>query len=592
VTVLFLTLLVKATLVCGAAFLLSRLFQHGPASIHHLFFAMSFAALLLIPVIAMTGLSVTIPVQVDDFGGVRDSVGSVSSTSPAVVNTVEGGRRLDSLAPAPASHVNVDRIVAGTWVIGALIALGPLLAGVWQARRLRRTASPWPEGQAVMDQLARRESVRRAIFVIRHESATAPLTCGFFSPAIVFPFDGEHWEADAVRRSLIHEFEHVARCDWLTLCLARLICALYWFHPLVWASWRRMRFDAERACDDAVVKQDDAAEYAALLVSMAQRALVVRRAPALGLAGRWELRARVAAVLDAKQARGPIGRPRAARLILAGAVASVAVALMTVAHAEPRTQATQSPNATMRFETISVRHSDQNGTQLARRTADSYIATNMTARLLLMTTYAPDGIRRMNQIDNGPAWIDAMRFDITAKMPRGSLPRQTGEMLRSLLEDRFKLVAHFETKPLPAYALVMSRQDGRPGSSMRPTQTDCAAAPGDCGLSGGAGRIVGRGLTMSQLAAILAGHLRGGNRILLDGYPMIDRTGLDGSFDFTLEWKPDPIQLARRGDGVALESIAPNFFLALSEQLGLRLEDQLAPQRLLSIDRIEQPIDN
>ena len=119
-----------------------------------------------------------------------------------------------------------------------------------------------------------------------------------------------------------------------------MVCAAYWFHPLVWAAWRRLRLEAERACDDAVLREDDARDYASLLVSIAQREPADTRRPLLAMAGRDDLAARVAAVLDNDQTRGRVGRRRATGLIVAGAIAILGVAPITVARAMPQTQAT------------------------------------------------------------------------------------------------------------------------------------------------------------------------------------------------------------------------------------------------------------
>jgi uncharacterized protein (TIGR03435 family) len=116
------------------------------------------------------------------------------------------------------------------------------------------------------------------------------------------------------------------------------------------------------------------------------------------------------------------------------------------------------------------------------------------------------------------------------------------------------------------------------------------------------GRLAGRGVTMAQLPKLLETHL--GSRIRFDR-TVTDRTGLSGAFDFTLEWIPDPkardllapsqavLRLSQyRRYAFPLESNAPNFLAALSEQLGLRLDSQLAPEPVLVIDKIEPPREN
>ena len=119
---------------------------------------------------------------------------------------------------------------------------------------------------------------------------------------------------------------------------------------------------------------------------------------------------------------------------------------------------------------------------------------------------------------------------------------------------------------------------------MTPSQIDCRSKPGassPCGLSGTAGRLAGRGITMAQFVRFLPVHVSSDVTRQVFDRRVIDRTGLSGAFDFTVEWTPDPV-----------ESTAPNFLAALQDQLGLKLDSQLAPEPVLVIDKIESPTAN
>src|SRR5262249_4242482 len=107
-------------------------------------------------------------------------------------------------------------------------------------------------------------------------------------------------------------------------CLARVACAAYWFHPLVWAAWRQLTLEAERSCDDAVLRNSEATAYADQLLGLARRLTAVKRSPALAMANRSDLAARIGALLDRRQARGPVG----ALLVAACAVAMAIVLTM------------------------------------------------------------------------------------------------------------------------------------------------------------------------------------------------------------------------------------------------------------------------
>ncbi len=504
------------------------------------------------------------------------------------------------------------QVAIGVWLTGVVLFLMPVVAGFWQMRRLRARALPWTEGQARAQTLASALGVHRKVDAMLHDAVTGPMTCGVLRPSIILPVSAHEWDVMSLRCALRHEIEHVARWDFLTLCLARMVCAVYWFHPLVWAAWRRMRLEAERACDDAVVREDDAGDYASLLVSMAQRDPASTRRPLLAMAGRNDLAARVAAVLDHDQTRGRIGRRRVAGLMVAGAVATLGVAPITVARAMPQTPSAQTPlSAAAPPQTFAAASIKRNGLEQIRQMDGQMIATNVTVRDLLILAF---GVR---DIAGGPWWLGGYRFDIVASMPSDNLgPGQGSKSLQAFLTERFKLVAHRGSKDVPIYALVAARPDGRLGPQITPSPMDCRpdavrarfsaiGLPADtggrptCGISSTFGQMAGRGVTLAELVRNLPAHLGGGIRspTTFDRV-LTDRTGVSDRFDFTLEWTPDagvqstaatPTPGQNRPFVSALESTAPNFLTALEEQLGLTIESQLAPIPVLVIDSIEEP---
>ena len=131
-------------------------------------------------------------------------------------------------------------------------------------------------------------------------------------------------------------------------------------------------------------------------------------------------------------------------------------------------------------------------------------------------------------------------------------------MLRSLLQDRFRLRVHTETRDLPAYALVLARRDGRLGPELRESTTECpasnaAASNADpdrwCGIRATGGVIVGRGVPAGRLAGSLSGYAT------VDRF-VTDRTGLTGRYDFSIEYAP-----ASAGDAIA--TAGPSLFTAV-----------------------------
>jgi uncharacterized protein (TIGR03435 family) len=143
-------------------------------------------------------------------------------------------------------------------------------------------------------------------------------------------------------------------------------------------------------------------------------------------------------------------------------------------------------------------------------------------------------------------------------------------MLQSLLADRFHVVIHRETREARVYALVSDRK----GSKLHESAPD---AKGILRMNG-RGKITGLGATMTQLVSWFS-NANGVDR------PVLDRTGLNGRYDFTLEWS------ALQADSGS-DSSGPDIFTAMVEQLGLKLVPQNALVEFLVIDRADMPSEN
>jgi uncharacterized protein (TIGR03435 family) len=195
---------------------------------------------------------------------------------------------------------------------------------------------------------------------------------------------------------------------------------------------------------------------------------------------------------------------------------------------------------------------------------------------------------------SGPDWLWSERFDITAKVPSGVTKEEGRVMLRNMLADRFKLVLHRTTKEASMYALVVAKG----GPKLKEAETGPAAAPPKRMMmmdGNGLLKMDLKGATTSAIVDMLGLQLE---------RPVIDMTGLTGSYDVLMEFAPDPAVMAMKmgGFGQAPRSPAgaatdlngaPTIFSALTDQLGLKLEARKGPVETVVVDSVEKtPTEN
>jgi bla regulator protein blaR1 len=281
------------------------------------------------------------------------------------------------------------------------------------------------------------------------------------------------------------------------------------------------------------------------------------------------------------------GRTFSPRVSATGVVASTVVlgGLLLAASLAPRwiAFAQQQPRAS--FEVASVkptpaaRRGFDFGTYFRSLPGGRFSAENVPLGMLVMKAYGVDS----NQIVGGNQLrFGGETYDIEARAddqdPRFKAAEEAGpaakeallnSMLQTLLEDRFKLAVHRETKETSGYALVVAKS----GPKLKePTDARPRDREADGSISAGRGRLTGQKAPLSMLAAQLA---------RLMGRTVTDETGLEGGFDFNLEWTPEetPADLAS----------APSIFTAIQEQLGLRLEARKERTEVIVIDHVEKP---
>jgi bla regulator protein BlaR1 len=317
------SIIVKATATSAIALLMAYLARNRRASVQYVVFVAAFLTLLIIPIATIALPTVAVPVATSaEEGRLFDGISGVDAGS-----IIEAQTTVHEFNPPINIDLPISRnaVLFVVWAVTALIFFLPVAVGLCQLYQARRSAIPWLNGEKVVQELALGANIRRPITVLLHEAAGGPLTFGLLRPIILFPADAPTWNGQNVRRAMIHELEHIRRGDFPVHSIARTVSAFYWFHPLVWILWRRLRLAAERACDDAVLSAAEPIAYASQLVTLAERLSSGSKRPVLAMATHADLSARVAAVLSPHQERGRTGRVCFAVTLASALVFAVAV---------------------------------------------------------------------------------------------------------------------------------------------------------------------------------------------------------------------------------------------------------------------------
>ena len=209
---------------------------------------------------------------------------------------------------------------------------------------------------------------------------------------------------------------------------------------------------------------------------------------------------------------------------------------------------------------------------------DVYEAHDATMTDLIAAAYGVD----TGVVLGGPSWVETDRFDVTARMDPKASQDQLRAMLRALLADRFKLAAHKGTAPLPAWALTAAKHGG-----LKKSDSESEGEPGCKFVNPGAQPQAGprsftfacHKMTMAAFAEALHGDI-GGSQYLNDA-PVVDQTGLEGQWDFSIHY-------TFRGQGTGSAADVTTIFDAVEKQLGLKLELTKAPMPVILVDSVNR----
>lgn len=339
-----LMMLTKATIILIAALGITLSMQRASAGARHLVWLVTLGMLLLVPALsAWAPLSIHILPAATTTSDVvaAPASGAAPNGQTAILRGANGNTVSMSSAEippaAPSSPRAIDRLDGMSSVtlllsIWAVVVAGIVITLAWagmSVRRIVRRARPLesPDWLTPLFEIADRLGLDESPRLLQSTDAKMPFACGVLKPTIVLPAESESWSLDRRRAVLLHELAHVRRHDLLGHTLGRLVCAVYWFHPLVWTAAKNLRSESERACDDlALACGTRATDYAEHLLDIVTSVrgdstpLV-----ALAMARRKEFEGRMLAILDPDLRHSTPSRRQSAALIAVLALISLTV---------------------------------------------------------------------------------------------------------------------------------------------------------------------------------------------------------------------------------------------------------------------------
>ena len=321
-------LVVRATILLFVSLSLQCALRKGPAVTRHRLWTLTFVLLLALPALRQFGPSWNVPLlpgaerPSDRAHGLVVADSLVQAESGAVAP-------FGSLTVGPSGRGKPEVTSAGSWIwlVFVLWVAGSGIAFVSLGVGARRFSRLVQDGQLVddeaslheLDALRQRLSTRAKVRLVLTEEAVTPMTGGVRRPVILLPASATDWSEACRQAVLAHELVHVRRRDALRQLLARVVLAVYWFHPLSWMALHLASAQREEACDEEVLAAGARpSEYAGHLLSLAEIGLLRRPALSLPMAQQSQVERRIRAILNP-------GRPRPRAL-----VATVTLAVATV----------------------------------------------------------------------------------------------------------------------------------------------------------------------------------------------------------------------------------------------------------------------
>jgi bla regulator protein BlaR1 len=521
------------------------------------------------------------------------------------------GQPLVNLRPVPGHEREMHE---GTWSYPAVLLLVWLTGAatvtfVWfrrgrQVSRMRRRAVEVPRGREAM--MLRRVTSGKVVPVLLTDECVEPGIVGILRPALIWPVELSHRLNDSQMEAILrHEMLHIYRRDNLAMAMHMLVETVFWFHPMVWQVECRLIEERERACDEAVVEAGTEAEVYADSILQACRFCLESPLPNFAGISGAELNTRIRSIMNFRVMKLSF----AAKILLqVSALLAIAVPVMYgMVRVTPfYGQILQAQGPLPSFEVATVKPWSPPGPPptvvggapgegpkvvLVAPTGAPQRATSRPhfigqASLLIMSAYGIP-ISAENRVIGGPEWMRSQsdRYEVNAKIDESTFAamqemspadqqHQVSLMQQSLLQSRFGLKAHIETRELPIYALVPAKDGARLIEAAAGDTSRLSYVPDAQGAV-----LTAKATSLQEFSQ--APFLSGVHRIV------VDQTGLHGRYNFVLKWSSRMGQTAADG----LDEY-PDIFTAVREQLGLRLVPAKGPVDVLVIDHIERPTPN
>ena len=435
-----------------------------------------------------------------------------------------------------------------------------------------------------------------------------PSVAGWWRPVLLLPAGiTDSLTAAQLDALLTHELAHARRKDNLLAAVHMLVEALFWFHPLVWWIGAQLIKERERACDEEVLRRG--AEPRVYAEGIAAVCRTYARSPwsvAAGVSG-WSIKHRVEEIMNNCRSR-ELTRVRTAALIAAGAC----VLAMPIATGVLNAPALLAQTQPLRFKSVTIKTcspgpNERKGAGFTSeggvlRTGCMPLADEQSLGLIQRAYVrfgANGGVNwpSIVPVKGQPAWFTNDLFEITGVADPGTTEETLqGPMLRSVLEDRFKLKIREESVGVLVYELTSLSSIPSLGAFAEGSCTPMPSTFPPPKLAQGQRYCIVRvgmqppaidaeGATADDLAHLLS-------RVL--DKPVVNKTSLQGRFNMHVKFAPDSSTPSFLPGGEAARFATPpapdtrNLATTL-EQLGLRLTSENGAQRQIVIDRVEKP---